>query len=662
MAERPAVSVGSTPDAEQPTRALSLRVLVLFTVLTTIIVVWVEYSVLVVDSTSFNSLAPSITCVFALFVVCLLLNPLLKLLHRRAGYSPREIILLYSMLMVSSPIMSIGLVHFLLPTLTSARYFASPENKWADLFLEYIPDWLGPVDQDVVLDFWESSSGQVPWELWARPIGLWLIYAGAMFLMMFCLNVIVRRQWIERERLTFPLVYLPLEMAREEHGRALSSFYRNKLMWAGFVLAVVAQSFPGLHTYYPAWPDLKVKSYPLHQFMREPPWNAVGQFSLSFYPCMIGFAYILTTEVSFSGWFFYLFTKAERVAGRAFGWTGVQASGVANFPFEEYQSAGAWIMLILFGMWLARTHLVDVVRIAYGSLRADPEPGAPLSYRAAVLGALAGLTTMLLWMNAAGLNILPAAALLIIFVLFTLALTRIRAEAGLGCLSGPLTTQDLMQVFVGSSALGPRNLTIMSYFWWHTVEFRGAGTVMPCQLEAMKMANVSGLRGRDLTLGLSLGALLTAILAFGVTLKVSYLHGGITLNNWRFLDVPFTPFRLLGARLQNPLERDTFGMIFTGVGALFMAFLTFMRIKYVWWPFHPVGYAYAFTKRSAHWLWTPLLVSWIIKTTAIRYGGFRLYRTLLPFFLGLILGDFCVGGAFGLAGALIPKEGYCVFP
>ena len=239
---------------------------------------------------------------------------------------------------------------------------------------------------------------------------------------------------------------------------------------------------------------------------------------------------------------------------------------------------------------------------------------------------------------------------------------RIRAEAGLGCLSGPLTTQDLLQSFAGSKAFGPRNLTIMSFFWWQMVDFRGAATVMPCQLEAMKMAEATRTNGRELLVGLVFAMALTSLFAFAVTLKVAYAHGGVTLNSWRFRDVPFTPFQLLGLRLRTPFQRDPCGMGFTGLGAAFMAFLTWMRIKYVWWPFHPVGYAYAFTKRSAHWLWTPLFIAWVTKTMAIRYGGFHLYRTLLPFFLGLILGDFFLGGVFGVAGALIPKPGYCVFP
>ena len=93
-----------------------------------------------------------------------------------------------------------------------------------------------------------------------------------------------------------------------------------------------------------------------------------------------------------------------------------------------------------------------------------------------------------------------------------------------------------------------------------------------------------------------------------------------------------------------------------------MAGLTYMRISYVWWPWHPVGYALTFSKRTVHWIWFPSLLGWVMKTLIIKYGGFKLYRKAVPLFLGLILGDFFIGGVFGVAGALIPKPGYCVFP
>ncbi len=318
--------------ARPPSRylpGLTWRVFLLFVVLTTIIVIWTEYSVLVVSSTSFNSLAPSITSVFALAVVAAFLNPILKAIKRRFGLVSRELACLYCMLMVASPVASIGMVHFMLPSMVSARYFASDENKWDTLFLHHVPEWYGPTGEREITSFWEPSpTASVPWPVWAQPPIAWSRLTLSLYFAMLCINTIIRTQWIENERLTFPLVYLPLEMVREEQTQHLNSFFRNKLMWLGFIVAIIPQTFAGLHVYFPTMPDVPLKNYPLHQHFRNmgAPWNAIGTLRLAFYPCMIGFSYLLTTEVSLSGWVFYLLStcsprssasSAARAAGRA---------------------------------------------------------------------------------------------------------------------------------------------------------------------------------------------------------------------------------------------------------------------------------------------------------------------------------------------------------
>ena len=46
--------------------------------------------------------------------------------------------------------------------------------------------------------------------------------------------VIVRRQWVEHERLVFPLTQVPLEMLQSPQlGRILGSLFRKPLLWGG---------------------------------------------------------------------------------------------------------------------------------------------------------------------------------------------------------------------------------------------------------------------------------------------------------------------------------------------------------------------------------------------------------------------------------------------
>jgi hypothetical protein len=75
------------------------------------------------------------------------------------------------------------------------------------------------------------------------------------------------------------------------------------------------------------------------------------------------------------------------------------------------------------------------------------------------------------------------------------------------------------------------------------------------------------------------------------------------------------------------------------------------------WPFHPIGYAIS-GSWSMNLVWLPLLIAWLAKLTVLRYGGLRLYRIALPFFLGLILGDCTMGTLWSLIGLLLGTPTY----
>ena len=103
-----------------------------------------------------------------------------------------------------------GLPAQLLPVITGAYYYATPENGWAEIVQPYMPDWPVPQSRDAIWGFYEGDpTGAVPWAIWAAPLLYWAVFGLALFLAMVCLMVIVRRQWVEHERLAYPMVPAP---------------------------------------------------------------------------------------------------------------------------------------------------------------------------------------------------------------------------------------------------------------------------------------------------------------------------------------------------------------------------------------------------------------------------------------------------------------------
>ena len=92
-------------------------------------------------------------------------------------------------------------------------------------------------------------------------------------------------------------------------------------------------------------------------------------------------------------------------------------------------------------------------------------------------------------------------------------------------------------------------------------------------------------------------------------------------------------------------------------GLALSLFLTAMRGRFLWWPFHPVGLAVS-SSWAMQYMWCPLLIAWTVKYLIMRGGGLRGYRAALPFFLGLMLGEFVVGSLCNLAGLFFGFELY----
>jgi hypothetical protein len=60
-------------------------------------------------------------------------------------------------------------------------------------------------------------------------------------------------------------------------------------------------------------------------------------------------------------------------------------------------------------------------------------------------------------------------------------------------------------------------------------------------------------------------------------------------------------------------------------------------------------------------LWFSFLIGWACNTLCLRYGGTFLYRRVRLFFIGLIIGDFCMGAFWALV-SLKTGISYLVLP
>jgi hypothetical protein len=55
------------------------------------------------------------------------------------------------------------------------------------------------------------------------------------------------------------------------------------------------------------------------------------------------------------------------------------------------------------------------------------------------------------------------------------------------------------------------------------------------------------------------------------------------------------------------------------------------------------------------------MIGWLVKRTALKYGGGNFAQRLVPFFLGLVLGDYFIGSVWALISPLLNFQGYQIF-
>jgi hypothetical protein len=181
-------------------------------------------------------------------------------------------------------------------------------------------------------------------------------------------------------------------------------------------------------------------------------------------------------------------------------------------------------------------------------------------------------------------------------------------------------------------------------------------------LEGFKIGESARMNNRHLAAAIMFATVIGALASFWALLTIYYKFGAGTakVNGWRtsmgsraFTDIRnwyVNPERLNWASLEATLA----GVAVTGI-------LMTLRTHFVWWPLHPIGYAIAGTF-TMDWLWFPTLIGWLVKALTLRYGGMQLYRTMIPFFIGLILGDYVIGGVWSLVGLAFDIRVYRCFP
>ena len=638
------------PAAAALRRGLTWRSVLIGIVASAFVGDWTQYAELIIHGTQLSFTFPPIGGFFIFLCIFVFFNVLLRAIHRPLSLTTPELVVVFTMTVMASGIASQALAQILLPMIAGPFYFASPENRWDELLLAHVPDWMAPRDPLVVRGLFEAWPLPVPWREWLGPLVWWTVLVLASYVVMMSLVTIFRRQWIERERLLFPLIVLPVKVVETpDRGRLLSDFFRNPIMWLGVALAFGVHFYNGLNGYYPHLPMLTVATLggtPVSTAGWPVPWNALGTIRFAAMPMIIGLSFLLTREVAFSLWALYWLGQLEAVLGRALGIGGLTtAAGGDAYPFPGMQTAGAYLALSAVSLWVAREPIMQIIRGRLTFRRDQADGDEPMPFPLAVWGGLAAFVVMIAWSSAAGMPVPVAVLLWIVFFGYALAMTRLLAEGGMPWLDHPAwAAQDVVRALVPYRAMRPAGWAAVSMATAYCYHLRVVP--MPRIMQSLKLSHETDTDARAITWSLLIATLVAIPVSYYFVLGAGYVHGGVAINPARFVTLARYPGqyleRVTSVGLKSP---DWMSLAIMGYAALKLGFLSFMRMRFLWWPLHPVAFAMSFNVYVVR-EWLSVMIGWACQTVAMRYGGYRTVQRWRPFFLGLILGAMLVSGAW----------------
>ncbi len=596
---------------------------------------------------NFMALVPPIAQLAVLFLL-VALNPILA---RRGwlGLTRREILTVYSVLIVGGPLMSHGILLWWLSCSIGQQYFGRAALQWEKAYFQYIPAWFYPTDVTAVEGFFQGHA-PVPWSLWAVPLLAWGSFFIALFLANVCLLLMLKQQWVRNERLTFPIAMVPLETVREgeEGGLRIGRLPVSWMFWAGFLIAAWLNLQSRLPRFLPWFPALPMGETVLIAWQKVGPLAGLGDIWLVMYPDIMALAYLIPKELSFSVWFFWIVRVALTVISIAAGatprkpeeWSGT------TFPAPYYQGGGALLALGGWGLWMAWKHLRRVGRMALTGESKGRDTGEPFTYRLVLGVFLVCYAYMVYFCWAAGARLVVGIALVGLIIAWHMVWARLRAETGMSFIGYPYQVNDLMLQPFGSQAYRPAELVTISVLRWAT--FPGWGesceVVTGGALDSLKIADSARISPRRLTGAMVIGFVVALGIGAPLVLWACY-HWGIlqlhTPTGWLEGMVRGTGTETY-ENITNPSHFDPIALIALGAGVVFTLFLGLMRLRFWWWPFHPVGYIAA-NVWGSQWWYMPLFIGWMFKSLVIRYGGLRLYQRTIPLAIGVIIGTQFVG-------------------
>ncbi len=655
-----------------------------------------------------------------LIVVAIGINPALHLLRRGWGVRPSELAVAMGLMLVACSVPGGGLMGTFVPVTVMPIEYNQTLSGWRKTgMLEYVHPALLPADgrydKEVMGEIFSGAQrdgktialGDVPWGKWRRTLVTWTSIILLTGVASISLGLIVHRQWSLHERLRYPIADFARSVMEwsQGSGRGASGSEGllqgpdapvrgpsrggglNRLFWIGLAVVLSVRIVNGIQQWYPSSVDIPL-TMDLSAIGQK--WPGIAKIPFSnvmlrprIFPTVVAFTFFLASDVGFTLGItqtVYTLIAALLIA------KGVDISHdyMAGGP-RSWQFFGSYVGFALLTVYTGRRYYWGALKQACVGRRGEGRSRIP-AY--AVWGfRVFLLSTGALVVVLCSLEIQwPVAILTVAFIMtLYLVIARITVESGLFFNHAGWMCAGVFGGLFGRDILGPKAI-IMVGLVSTMLSLNPRECLLPFFVNALKICE--GFRVKVGRMGLgAVGAFVLALaVAFPVVLWANYNYGLPQQNRW-ILNIPrriFEPAEhvvtnlsadgRLGAvdemsgweRLTSmkPEPKFIWG---AGLGVALVLVCSALRLRFAWWPLHPIIFLVWGMWPIQHFGFS-FLLGWTIKMGVTKLvGGYR-YHQLKPLMIGVVAGDLLGGLVFMAVGAiyfavtgLIPKS-YTIFP
>ncbi len=611
---------------------------------------------------------------FLLLAASIVWNPVLKRIIPYFCLSSAEILLIWMMAGIASTISYTGFARTFLANLIIPGWMKMTGTEGIQSLLDSIKAYIFITDPKILkpvlygLETGYSSSildiiKTIPWNQWFVPLSFWLLFIAFVYLTILGIVGLFSHQWIENERMNFPLLRVPVVFTESAVKGTIWQYILRPYFIIGFAIPVLLHTLNGLHSFFPGVPQIPTLILAQPFIPKEGLLKGFYKAKIYIYPAFVGFAYLTTRQVSLSLWFFFVLGAllpgilgiiGLKIPEAALGTT----FGPVISKVEEMQSVGAYGVFAIFLVWLAREHIYLSLQLLFKKGTSDYDFKGMLSPTTSLYLIFVGTVGTIIWTVYMGVNFRIAIAFLLICFIIQLVSARLVCQGGLPYYTLTAAPSDGFLAFMPTGIFPPISVFIGSVIQKIAfVDYRES--LIPSMFHASAICDLVKEK-KKFTAAVILSLVFTVIVSVLSMMVLYYKYGLFSLPDTWAVDTVTRVHESALRLIQHPEEPKKWSMIFTGIGAVITVFLIFGYHQFVWWPLHPIGYLLAYSS-AMKILWFSFFLGWLANSLIIHYGGINTYRTVRWFFIGLIVGDVLMAIIWLIVGIYTPTT-YHVFP